>query len=427
VKRTEHKSKNRDKILIGSVLTIGALLIFGLLWLIQHANPGAPPTEPAQPAAVAKPAVAVPSARDKELERLETKQKEMEKELEQTKLIRDKHEQDAQEAMLAERRRQEADMTAQQTKLRHHYAETLFEGDEEAAKTFITELENVRNELDMLPEDAKERTSKEETYKFVASHLIKRIGNNAVLSEWLKTHGRKAEELMPGLAQKKPKAPDGTPDFSNYAAFGSGFWVSADGWLLTNSHVVGLATTVDLRMRDGTIIQAKIVKTDTVNDLALLKASSAPSSWLPVSKVEAELKLGQTVFTIGYPNPEIQGVEPKFTDGRISSVTGINDSKNHYQTTVPIQHGNSGGPLVDLLTGWVVGIVDARLEDQRSGAGVANVSYAIKSNVVCTFIDSVPEAKAAIERKPATFLKKGDERAVIDRVKDAGMLIMKPH
>ena len=435
VTRAEHNRDIRDKVLIGSVLTIGAMLIFGLLWLIQHANPGGPPAGTAQPAsvtkpaAVAKPAAGEPSARDKELERLETKQKEMEKELDQAKHIRDKQEQAEQEAMRAERNRQEADMTAQRTKMRQYYAETLFEGDEEAATAFIAELENVRNEMSLLPEDAKERKSKEEQDKFAATHLIKRIGNNATLSHWLEAHGRKAEELMPGLAKKDPKAPDGSPgsgfDFSKYASFGSGFWVSADGWLLTNHHVVGSATTVDLRLRDGTVISAKIVKTDTVNDLALLKATSTPPSWLPVSKGEAELKLGQTVFTIGYPNPQVQGVEPKFTDGRISSVTGINDSKNHYQTTVPVQHGNSGGPLVDLLTGWVVGVVNARLEDQRSGAGIANVSYAIKGNVVCTFLASVPEAKTAIERKPAASLKKGDERAVIDRVKDAGMLILK--
>jgi len=207
-------------------------------------------------------------------------------------------------------------------------------------------------------------------------------------------------------------------------ASGSGTIIHPDGYILTNHHVVDSAKTVDLRLRDGTIIQAKVVKTDTVNDLALLKAESVPPAWLPVSKGESELKLGQTVFTIGYPNTQVQGLEPKFTDGRISSVTGIGDSKNHYQTTVPVQHGNSGGPLVDLLTGWVVGVINARLEDMRSGAGIANVSYAIKGNVVWTFLATVPEAKTAVERKVAAPLKKGDERAVIDRVKDSAILIL---
>jgi serine protease Do len=181
---------------------------------------------------------------------------------------------------------------------------------------------------------------------------------------------------------------------------------------------------VDVRLSNGTIIQAKVVKTDKVNDLALLKAETSPSGWLPVSKGETELKLGQTVFTIGYPNAQVQGLEPKFTDGRISSASGIGDSKTSYQTTVPVQHGNSGGPLVDLQTGWVVGVINSRLEDMRSGAGIANVSYAIKGKVVCDFLESLPEAKAAVQSKPPPPLKKGDEQAVINRVRNAAILIL---
>jgi len=423
--RQQKSSETRDRILIASVLIGGGLLIFGLLWMMQHANPGAAPPSPPP----VTPARAERSALDKEkMERLEAKQKELEQEVERAKLIRDKQEKAEQEAIQAERVKQEAEAATQRTKMRKYYATRLFEGDDAAAGAYIDELENIRNDMALLPRDALERSSPEQTDKFITARMIERAGKNSVLYHWLEAHGRKAEDLVPGLAQRTPNPADGAPgalfDFSKYASFGSGFWISADGWLLTNHHVVNSAQTVDLRMRDGTIIQAKVVKTDTVNDLALLKAASMPPVWLPVSKGEAELKLGQTVFTIGYPNPEVQGLEPKFTDGRVSSVTGIGDSKNHYQTTVPVQHGNSGGPLVDLLTGWVVGVVNARLEDLRSGTGIANVSYAIKGNVVGTFLASVPEAKVAVERKPSAPLKKGDEQAVIDRVKDAAILIL---
>ncbi|MEI7910884.1 MAG: trypsin-like peptidase domain-containing protein [Verrucomicrobiota bacterium] len=422
--RQQDSSDTKDKILIASVLIGGGLLVFGLLWMMQHANQNpAPPTPP--PTA---PTGAGHAARDKDVERLEAKQKELEKEVERGKLIRDKQEQAEQEENQTARVKLEAEAAMQRTKMRKYYATRLFEGDETAAGAFITELENIRNDVALLPENAKERSSAEEADKFVAARMIERAGKNSILYHWLEDHGRKPEDLVPGLAGKNPNSADGSPgasfDFSRYAAFGSGFWVSADGWLLTNHHVVNAAKSVELRMRDGTIIQATVVKTDTVNDLALLKAASMPPSWLPVSKGEAELKLGQTVFTIGYPNPQVQGLEPKFTDGRISSVTGIADSKNHYQTTVPVQHGNSGGPLVDLKTGWVVGVVNSRLEDSRSGTGIANVSYAIKGNVAWTFLASVPEAKLAVERKPAAAIKQGDERAVIDRVKDAAILIL---
>jgi len=422
--RSQNSSETKDKILIASVLAGGGLLIFGLLYMMQHYNQNPPASPPAT--AVASPSRADHSVRDKDMERLEAKQKELEKELERSKLIREKQEQAEQEAIHMERRRQEAENARERTKVLQFYASKYFEGDEEAAAAFIAELENIRNDLALLPEDAKERSSEEAREKFFTTHLIERIGKNSTLFHWLEEHGRKAEDLLPGLAQKGPKSDDGTPgfDYSKYASSGSGFWVSADGWLLTNHHVVNSAKIVDLRLRDGTIIKAKVAKTDPVNDLALLKAETTPVMWLPVSKGESELKLGQTVFTIGYPSPSVQGLEPKFTDGRISSVTGIGDSKNHYQTTVPVRHGNSGGPLVDLLTGWVVGVVDSRLEDTRSGAEIANVSYAIKGNVVWTFLATVPEAKTAVERKVAAPLKKGDERAVIDRVKDSAILIL---
>jgi S1-C subfamily serine protease len=170
--------------------------------------------------------------------------------------------------------------------------------------------------------------------------------------------------------------------------------------------------------------QAKVVKTDEANDLALLKADLTAASWLAVSRGETDLPLGRTVFTVGYPDPVLQGVEPKFTDGRISAASGIGDRKDSYQTTVPVQHGNSGGPLVDFATGWVVGVVNARLESSR-GVGADNVSYAIKVKGVSAFFDAVPEAKAAAVKTPPKPLAKGDERAVIERVTASAILILR--
>jgi hypothetical protein len=146
---------------------------------------------------------------------------------------------------------------------------------------------------------------------------------------------------------------------------------SPDGWILTNEHVVGSSTLVDLRLPDGKIHQAKVVKTDEAADLALLKVDLASASWLAVSKGENDLQLGRTVLTVGYPSPWVQGVEPKYTDGKISAASGIGDRKDSYQTTVPVQHGNSGGALVDAATGWVVGL-SAR-ERGPAGAGCKEV------------------------------------------------------
>jgi len=92
-------------------------------------------------------------------------------------------------------------------------------------------------------------------------------------------------------------------------------------------------------------------------------------------------KVGDPVFTLGYPNVIIQGTEPKYTEGTISSLTGVGNNPRWFQISLPVQPGNSGGPLVD-EHGQVVGIVNARLDDFKalatSGVLPQNVNYAIK-------------------------------------------------
>jgi S1-C subfamily serine protease len=88
----------------------------------------------------------------------------------------------------------------------------------------------------------------------------------------------------------------------------------------------------------------------------------------------------------------MQGVEPKFTDGKISSLAGMQDDPSEYQISVPVQPGNSGGPLCD-ARGEVVGIVVARLNDmamlETSGVVPQNVNYAVKSRLAARLLQSV--------------------------------------
>src|SRR5207249_8879954 len=132
------------------------------------------------------------------------------------------------------------------------------------------------------------------------------------------------------------------------------------------------------------------VRADKSNDLAVLKVTDTASRTFGfsalalASKGSGEARLGQPVFTIGFPNPDVQGTEPKLTRGEISSLAGMRDDPRHFQISVPVQPGNSGGPLVD-LNGNVVGVVSMRMGDLRAlkltGALPQNVNYAIKSSV----------------------------------------------
>jgi S1-C subfamily serine protease len=150
-----------------------------------------------------------------------------------------------------------------------------------------------------------------------------------------------------------------------------------------------------------------VVKADRSRDLALLKVEGQFSA-LPIGD-ESPAPLGETVFTIGFPNVEVQGLEPKYTDGKISSLSGLHDDPSQYQISVPIQPGNSGGPLVS-RAGKVLGIVDAKLNDLgmlvKSGNIPQNVNYAIKAKVIREFLGTVPDlhltpAKADSEQTEA--------------------------
>lgn len=174
-------------------------------------------------------------------------------------------------------------------------------------------------------------------------------------------------------------------------ATGSAFFISADGYLLTNLHVVAQASRIVVRVKEATY-EARLIKADSSNDIALLKVSGSFEALAVTSS--RGVKLGNPVFTIGYPSPDIQGVEPKLTKGDISSLAGIQDDPRHFQVSVPVQPGNSGGPLLD-QNGNVIGIITLRLNDLRAlsatGSLPQNVNYALKSSFVIAMLESVPE------------------------------------
>ena len=108
----------------------------------------------------------------------------------------------------------------------------------------------------------------------------------------------------------------------------------------------------------------------------------------------SRVSIKDKVLTIGYPPVKITGVRLKYTEGVISAVTGIRDNPTVFQTTVPIQPGNSGGPLFN-DKGEVVGLTTSSLSllaIESMGADPQNVNYAVKSSFVKNTISTIPEA-----------------------------------
>ena len=205
-------------------------------------------------------------------------------------------------------------------------------------------------------------------------------------------------------------------------SFGSGFFVTANGYLLTNQHVVNGARKVFV-YSGSQRLPAQVVKTDSANDLALLKVTGTFAA-LPVSS-SRRVKLGQTVSTVGFPNPDLQGKSPKLTKGEISSLSGASDDPKYFQISVPVQPGNSGGPLVDEY-GNVVGVVTAKLSTKAAlntaGTLPENVNYAVKGTFVMGFLESVPEvAQEMLDPKPRRSREFTD---VVSEAEKASVMIL---
>jgi uncharacterized protein len=212
-----------------------------------------------------------------------------------------------------------------------------------------------------------------------------------------------------GIMQSRPRAS------------GSGFFITGDGYLITNEHVTGNGAQVRLVTAAG-LISAQVVKVDSANDLALLKAEGTFSA-LPVATSRA-VKLGETVATVGFPNIGLQGFAPKFARGEIGSLSGPQDDARYFQISVPVQPGNSGSALVD-ERGNVVGVVSAKLSAKAtlsmSGALPENVNYAVKSSFLLGFLESVPEATAKLKVPNTKDMKFAD---VVEQAKEAAVLVL---
>src|SRR5271167_4707524 len=179
--------------------------------------------------------------------------------------------------------------------------------------------------------------------------------------------------------------------------------------------------TVRLHTRAG-LIDAAVVKVDAANDLALLKADGrfAP---LPIA-ASRTVNLGGTVATVGFPNIGLQGFAPKLAKGEIAALSGAQDDPRYFQISVPVQPGNSGGALVD-EKGNVIGIVSAKLDASialaATGSLPENVNYAVKSSLVLSFLESVPEVDVKLKAPNTTDEKFED---VVKSAQDASVLVL---
>lgn len=168
---------------------------------------------------------------------------------------------------------------------------------------------------------------------------------------------------------------------------GSGFLISADGYIVTNHHVVGEADRVDVTMQDGRVLEATIVGTDPNTEIALIKIDGQGLPFLKLADSD-KLRVGEWVLAIGSPFGLNHSVTAGIVSARGRSNVGIVDYADFIQTDAAINPGNSGGPLLN-LDGDVVGVNTAIYS--RSG-GYMGIGFAIPSNMTRFIADQLRDS-----------------------------------
>lgn len=182
-----------------------------------------------------------------------------------------------------------------------------------------------------------------------------------------------------------PTSEDNITSIGGVKSSGTGFALSSNGYIVTNYHVTKGASKIKVRGVKGNfskIYNAKVIIEDKNNDLAIIKIDDpnfTTLGTLPYKIDSRIIDVGKSVYVLGYPLRATMGDEVKLTNGIISSKTGFQGDITTYQITVPVQPGNSGGPLFD-SKGNVIGIINAK------HTGAENASYAIKTSYLMNLI-----------------------------------------
>jgi hypothetical protein len=170
--------------------------------------------------------------------------------------------------------------------------------------------------------------------------------------------------------------------FANPGNFrGTGFALSSNGYIITNYHVVNGADSVYVQNAEGESFRTKVIYTEPQYDVAILEVNDSTFKNLgsiPYSFKKTKSDLGEDVYTLGYPGDDI-----KFGPGALTASSGFRGDTTEYEVYIPVNPGNSGGPLLD-EKGNIIGVINGK-QTQTSGA-----AFAVKSNYLLKAIQNIP-------------------------------------
>jgi S1-C subfamily serine protease len=171
---------------------------------------------------------------------------------------------------------------------------------------------------------------------------------------------------------------------------------------LTAFHVVSDARFIRVVCPGASEKDAHVLRGSPALDLALVRVAGRLPGHLTLASTRS-LQVGDQIFTVGFPVPDLLGRDSKFTDGVVSALTAVGRESALFQMTVPVQPGNSGGPVIN-SDGEVVGVVvsTAAVEAFLAGTGTLpqNVNWAVKADyAIPLFEPPAAESKARTRRE----------------------------
>ena len=188
---------------------------------------------------------------------------------------------------------------------------------------------------------------------------------------------KELEDIKPfEEAPKKKKKPSNEKVVP--AASGTGFFVSRNGHVITNYHVIE-GCDVNKLTFNGKEIKADTLAVDKMNDLAILKANLKPTKIYPVATEDAALL--EDIIIAGYPLGKKVSAAIKTSKGSVTALAGYGDNFSEFQTDAALNQGNSGGPIMN-QKGNVVGVAVANYGKKE---GIESFNFGIKSSTLRTF------------------------------------------
>ncbi len=203
----------------------------------------------------------------------------------------------------------------------------------------------------------------------------------------LDVHERRDRRVLDSI-ERRP-----TLNFRNkrLAAVGTGFFVSADGAILTNQHVVGDCSMISAETDNGQTAEAKVLAVDVEHDLALLDTDLSPRE-AATFRAGSSPAPGTRIAIVGFPDMGLPTIQPQIAAGDLLATAPPNlrnDEPGRLALRVEVRGGNSGGPVLD-DRGQVIGIVSAKLNTvkvyQATGQLIRDIGFAISNSTVLPFL-----------------------------------------